>query len=94
MLRRGVEQRGAWLSHSGGAAPRNSGDAAVGGALGRDRAFAARERAAAHERDIRYKNDRDLNTDMRYRFIEDHRADYPVMLLCDALGVSRVGYYA
>lgn len=31
---------------------------------------------------------------MRFRFIEDHRADYPVTLLCDVLGVSPAGYYA
>jgi transposase InsO family protein len=31
---------------------------------------------------------------MRFRFIEDHRADYPVTVLCDVLGVSPAGYYA
>ena len=31
---------------------------------------------------------------MRFRFIEDRRADYPVTLLCDVLGVSPAGYYA
>ena len=31
---------------------------------------------------------------MRFRFIEDRRADYPVTILCDALGVSPAGYYA
>ncbi|MGY3530930.1 putative transposase [Bradyrhizobium embrapense] len=31
---------------------------------------------------------------MRFRFIEDRRADYPVALLCDLLGVSPAGYYA
>src|SRR5215470_5123180 len=31
--------------------------------------------------------------DMRFRFIEDRRADYPVTLLCDVLGVSPAGYY-
>jgi putative transposase len=31
---------------------------------------------------------------MRFRFIEDRRADYPVTLLCDVLGVSQAGYYA
>ncbi|WP_143198564.1 transposase, partial [Bradyrhizobium sp. AS23.2] len=48
------------------------------------------------ERDILKKVDRDLcwNTDMRFRFIEDRRADYPVTLLCDVLGVSPAGYYA
>jgi putative transposase len=31
---------------------------------------------------------------MRFRFIEDRRADYPVRILCDVLGVSPAGYYA
>ena len=31
---------------------------------------------------------------MRFRFIEDRRADYPVMIMCDVLGVSPAGYYA
>ena len=31
---------------------------------------------------------------MRFRFIEDRRADYPVTLLCEVLGVSPAGYYA
>jgi putative transposase len=31
---------------------------------------------------------------MRFRFIEDRRADYPVRVLCDVLGVSPTGYYA
>jgi putative transposase len=31
---------------------------------------------------------------MRFRFIEDHRADYPVRALCAALGVSPSGFYA
>ena len=31
---------------------------------------------------------------MRFRFMEDRRADYPVRLLCDVLGVSPAGYYA
>ena len=31
---------------------------------------------------------------MRFRFIEDRRADYPVRVLCDVLGVSPAGYYA
>src|SRR3954452_4490567 len=31
---------------------------------------------------------------MRFRFIEDHRADYPVRLMCGALEVSSAGYYA
>jgi len=31
---------------------------------------------------------------MRFRFIEDRRADYPVRILCNALEVSPAGYYA
>jgi len=31
---------------------------------------------------------------MRFRSIEDRRADYPVTVLCDVLGVSPAGYYA
>jgi putative transposase len=31
---------------------------------------------------------------MRFRFIEDRRADYPVTIMCDVLGVSPAGYYA
>src|SRR5439155_22954826 len=42
------------------------------------------------------KVDRDLcwSPDMRFRFIEDHRADYPVRIMCGALEVSPAGYYA
>ena len=31
---------------------------------------------------------------MRFRFIEDRRADYPVTIMCDVLRVSPAGYYA
>ncbi len=31
---------------------------------------------------------------MRFRFIEDHRTDYPVRIMCGALAVSPAGYYA
>jgi putative transposase len=31
---------------------------------------------------------------MRFRFIEDRHADYPVTILCEVLGVSSAGYYA
>ena len=80
----------------GVAAPHNAGDAAVGGPRGRDRPFAAGERAAAHGARHFKKVDRDLcwSSDMRFRFIEDRRADYPVTILCDVLGVSPAGYYA
>src|ERR1700689_2452189 len=77
-------------------APDNAGDAAVGGPRGGDRPFAARERAASHGARHFKKVDRDLcwSSEMRFRFIEDRRADYPVTILCDVLGVSPAGYYA
>ena len=95
VLRRWVELRGAGREPTA-AARRNAGDAAVGGPRGRDRSFAARERTAAYGARHFKKVDRDLcwNTDMRFRFIEDRRADYPVTILCDVLGVSPAGYYA
>jgi transposase InsO family protein len=31
---------------------------------------------------------------MRFCFIEDHRAEYPVRVMCSVLEVSRAGYYA
>ena len=31
---------------------------------------------------------------MRFRFIEDHRSEYPVTIMCGVLGVSPAGYYA
>jgi putative transposase len=31
---------------------------------------------------------------MRFRFVEDHRADYPVRIMCGVLEVSPAGYYA
>jgi hypothetical protein len=31
---------------------------------------------------------------MRFRFIEDRRADHPVTIMYDVLGVSPAGYYA
>src|SRR5205085_11997607 len=34
------------------------------------------------------------SSEMRFRFIEDRCADYPVTVLCDVLGVSPAGYYA
>jgi hypothetical protein len=39
---------------------------------------------------------RDLcwSSDMRFRFIEDRRADFPVTIMCDVLRVSPAGYYA
>src|SRR2546426_9547582 len=67
-----------------------------GGPRGRDRPFAARERAAAHGARHFKKVDRDLcwSSEMRFRFIEDRRADYRVSLMCEVLGVSPAGYYA
>jgi putative transposase len=34
------------------------------------------------------------SSEMRFRFIEDRRADYPVKIMCGVLGVSPAGYYA
>ena len=31
---------------------------------------------------------------MKFRFIDDHRVDYPVRIMCDVLDVSPAGYYA
>ena len=31
---------------------------------------------------------------MTFRFIDDHRREWPVRLLCETLGVSPAGYYA
>jgi len=31
---------------------------------------------------------------MKFCFVEDHRADYPVRVLCAALAVSPSGFYA
>jgi putative transposase len=31
---------------------------------------------------------------MRFRFVEDHRAVYPVLVMCLVLNISRAGYYA
>jgi hypothetical protein len=31
---------------------------------------------------------------MKYQFIENHRKDYPVRLLCRVMQVTRSGYYA
>ena len=78
------------------AAPHDAGDAAVGGPRGGDRPFAARERAAAYGARHFKKIDSDLcwSSEMRFRFIEDRRADYPVKIMCDVLGVSPAGYYA
>jgi len=32
--------------------------------------------------------------EMRFRFVEDRRTDYPVTIMCGVLGVSPAGYYA
>jgi hypothetical protein len=42
------------------------------------------------ERNILKKSNRDLccSSEMRFRFIEDRRANYPVRILCEVLGVS------
>jgi hypothetical protein len=96
VLRRWVEQRGAAGADGGVAAPHNAGGAAVGGSGRGDFPFATGERTAAHGARHFKKVDCDLcwSSDMRFRFIEDRRADYPVRIMCGALGVSPAGYYA
>jgi len=94
--RRWVNLRGRTRTDGSVTAPHNAGDAAVGGSRGENHPFAARERAVAHGA-RHFKNvDRDLcwNVDIRFRFIEDRRADYPMTVLCDVLAVSPAGYYA
>src|SRR5947209_2015835 len=93
VLRRWVEQRGAGREPTAAAAPDNAG-AAVGGSGGGDFPSATGERTAAYGARHFKKVDRDLcwSSDMRFRFIEDRRADYPVRIMCDALGVSPAGY--
>src|SRR5215467_13729555 len=92
----GGAARGPAGADGGGAAPHNAGDAAVGGPRGGDRSFAAGERAAAHGARYFKKVHCDLcwSSEMRFRFIEDRRADYPVTIMCGVLGVSPAGYYA
>jgi putative transposase len=34
------------------------------------------------------------SAEMKFRFVEDHRAEYPVRVMCRVLGVSASGYYA
>ncbi|WP_425429081.1 IS3 family transposase [Azospirillum thermophilum] len=48
------------------------------------------------ERDILKKGHQHLlgNTEMRFRFIEDHRDEFPTRLMCSVLEVSASGYYA
>jgi transposase-like protein len=48
------------------------------------------------ERDILERSSRHLlaTKQMRFRFIEDHRHEFPVRLMCKVLGVSHSGYYA
>src|SRR5450755_4097759 len=82
--------RAAWGragADGGVAAPHNAGDAAVGGPRGEDRPFAARERATAHGARYFKKVLCDLcwSSEMRFCFIEDRRADYPVTIMCDVL---------
>jgi hypothetical protein len=98
VLRRWLEQRGAARLEPTAAARRPTTQATLPSA---DHAaeiarFAARERAAAHGARHFKKVDCDLcwSSEMRFRFIEDRRADYPVTVLCDVLGVSPAGYYA
>ncbi|AWJ88121.1 IS3 family transposase (plasmid) [Azospirillum sp. TSH58] len=51
---------------------------------------------ARQERDILKKANQHLlgSAEMRFRFVEDHRDEFPVRLMCTVLGVSASGYYA
>ena len=70
------------LVASSGRARRPTTQAALPSADGRDRPFAARERAAALGARHFKKVDRDLcwSSEMRFRFIEDRRVDYPMTI--------------
>jgi hypothetical protein len=70
--------------------------AGPGGSGCGDLPLATGERTAAHGARYFKKVDRDLcwSTDVRFRFIEDRRAEYPVTIMCGVLDVSRAGYYA
>lgn len=97
VLRRWVEQRGARLEPTAATRrPTTQATLPSGGPRGGDRAFAAGERAAAHGARYFKKVHCDLcwSSEMRFRFIEDRRADYPVTIMCGVLGVSPAGYYA
>src|SRR6059058_3086647 len=82
VLRRWVQRRGAGREPT--AAPRLPTQQAV---------LSSADQAADGTRHFK-KVDRDLcwSPDMRFRFIEDHRADYPVRIMCGALEVSPAGY--
>src|SRR4051794_32132603 len=60
------------------------------------RKYEKRSKASARSRDR--ENDRKDRardcTDMRFRFIENRRVDYPVRVMCAVLDVSPAGYYA
>ena len=96
VLRRWVEQRGAGREPTATLRRPTTQATLPSADHGRGGPFATGERAAAHGARHFKKIDRDLcwDTDMRFRFIEDRRADYPVTILCSTLGVSPAGYYA
>jgi len=78
------------------AAPHNAGGTASADQAAEIARLQREKRTMRMERDIFKKVDRDLcwSSDMRFRFIEDRRADYPVTIMCGVLGVSPAGYYA
>ena len=84
----GLNNAGLGGSQRRRAAPHDAGDAAVGGPRGGDRSFTAGERAAAHGARYFKKVHCDLcwSSEMRFRFIEDRRADYPVTRRHSAIG--------
>jgi hypothetical protein len=79
---------------AGGVAPNHAGAADVGGPGFGTRSAAPGERTAAHGARRLEKVDRDLcrDTDLSFRFVEDHRDSYPARLMCAVLEVSPAGY--
>ncbi len=91
----GAIARGA-ASGVGGARETGVGHALRCGSGGRDLPASPRERSAAPGARHFRKGCGDLlgSAEMRFRLIEDQRSVWPVRVLCDALGVSPLGYYA
>ncbi len=99
VLRRWVEQRGAGLEPTA-AVRRPTTQATL------PSADHAAEIARLQRENERLRMERDIlkncparwracaASEMRFRFIEDRRADYPVTIMYNVLGVSPAGYYA
>src|SRR6184192_2767179 len=96
VLRRWVEQRGAGREPTA-AARRPTTQATL------PSADHAAEIARLQRENERLRMERDIlksrlrscwSAEMRFRFIGDRRAEYPVTILCEVLGISPAGYYA